>query len=83
MESSIIVISTGGLVCVYVVVPFILDVRVVDAPAGVTQEEGHTGFLPSVVVALIFLARRALPLLSFVDREAEGCAHHLIIIHLL
>ena len=31
--------------CVCVVIPFILDVRLVDAPAGVTQEEGHTGFL--------------------------------------
>ena len=32
-----------------------------DVPAGVTQEEGHTGFLihlPSAVRALIFLARR-------------------------
>ena len=28
-------------VCVCVVIPFILDVRLVDAPAGVTQEEGH------------------------------------------
>ena len=29
-----------------------------DAPAGVTQEEGHTGFLrlPSAVLALIFIA---------------------------
>ena len=38
-----------------------LDVRVVDVPAGVTQEEGHTGFLihlPSAVRALTFLARR-------------------------
>ena len=26
------------------VIPFILDVRLVDAPAGVTQGEGHTGF---------------------------------------
>ena len=25
---------------------FILDVRFVDVPAGVTQEEGHTGFSP-------------------------------------
>ena len=32
-------------VCMYVVFPFILDVRLVDVPAGVTQEEGHTGFL--------------------------------------
>ena len=28
-----------------VVIPFILDVRFVDAPAGVTQEGGHTEFL--------------------------------------
>ena len=32
-------------VCVCVVIPFILDVRLVDVPAGVTQEEGYTGFL--------------------------------------
>ena len=40
--------------CVCVVIPFILDVRLVDAPAGVPQEEGHTGFLhlPSAVLAL-------------------------------
>ena len=51
--------------------PFILDVRLVDVPAGVTQEEGHTGFflirLPSAVLALIFLARRIQPFLSEVD----------------
>ena len=43
-----------------VAIPFILDVRLVDVPAGVTQEEGHTGrlliHLPSAVLALIFLA---------------------------
>ena len=41
--------------CVCVVIPFILDVRLVDASAGVTQEEGHTGFLhlPSRVLALV------------------------------
>ena len=47
-----------------------------DAPAGVTQEEGHTGFLihlPSAVLALIFLARRIQPFLSLVDREVEFC----------
>ena len=36
--------------------PFILDVRLVDVPAGAIQEEGHTGFLihhPSAVLALI------------------------------
>ena len=47
-----------------------------DVPAGVTQEEGHTGFLihvPSAVLGLIFLARRIWPFLSLVDREVEFC----------
>ena len=47
-----------------------------DVPAGVTQEEGHTGFvihLLSAVRALIFLARRIQPFLSLVDREIELC----------
>ena len=62
--------------CVCVVIPFILDVRFVDAPAGVTEEEGHTGFLihfPSAVLAFIFLARRIQPSLSLVDRKVEFC----------
>ena len=48
----------------------------VDVPAGVTQEEGNTGFsihLLSAVLALIFLARRIQPLFSLVDREVEFC----------
>ena len=47
-----------------------------DVPAGVTQEEGHTGFLIhllSAVHALIFLAGRIQPFLSLVDREVEFC----------
>ena len=47
-----------------------------DVPAGVTQEEGHSGFLihlPSAVRALIFVARRIQPFLSLVDREVEFC----------
>ena len=47
-----------------------------DVPAGVTQEEGHTGFLIhllSSVRALIFLARRIQLFLSLVDREVEFC----------
>ena len=47
-----------------------------DVPAGVTQEEGDTGFfihLLSAVLALIFLARRIQPFLSLVDREVEFC----------
>ena len=30
------------VLCACVVIPFILDVRPVDAPAGVTQEKGRT-----------------------------------------
>ena len=60
-----------------VVIPFILDVRFVDVPAGVrvTQEVDRTEFLhlPSAVLALIFLARRIQPFLSLVDREVELC----------
>ena len=49
-----------------------------DVPAGVTHEEGHTGFLThllSAVRALIFLARRIQPFLSLVDREVEFCVN--------
>ena len=60
---------------VCIVIPFILDVRLVGLPAGVTQEEGRTGFLhlPSAVLALTFLARRIQPFLSLVDRDVEFC----------
>ena len=47
-----------------------------DVSAGVTQEEGHTGFviyLPSAVIALIFLARKIQLFLSLVDCEVEFC----------
>ena len=59
-------------VCVCAAFPFILDVSLVDVPAGVTQEKGHTGFLihlPSAVLAFICLARRIQPFLSLVNRE--------------
>ena len=56
-----------------VIIPFILDVRLVDTPAGVTQDEGHTGFLhlPLAVLALILIARSIPPSLSLVDRDVE------------
>ena len=63
-------------VCMFFFFPSILDVRLVDIPAWVTQEEGHTGVfihLHSAVPAFIFLARRFSPLLSLVDREVEFC----------
>ena len=64
--------ATRYTVCVFF--PVILDVRLVDVPAGVTQEESHTGFLThlsSAVLALNFIARRIQPLLSLVDCEIE------------
>ena len=60
-------------VCVFSSHPFWTS-SLLDVPAGVTQEEGHTGFLihlPSAVRALIFVARRIQPFLSLVDREVE------------
>ena len=83
-RSSIVVC----VLCVFF--QFVLDVKFhKDVPAGVTQEEGHTGFLihlPSAVHAFIFLARRIQPFLSLVDREVELnflCTHDLIVLHSL
>ena len=61
--------------CVCVAISFIPNVRFVDVPAGVTQEEDHTGFLhlPSAVLALTFIARRIQPSLSLVDRDVGFC----------
>ena len=56
--------------------PFILDIKLLDITAGVTQEEGHTGFfihLLSALRASIFLAKMIQPFLSLVDREVEFC----------
>ena len=67
--------------------PFILGVKfVVCTAAGVTEEEGHRGFLihlPSAVRAFIFLARRVQPFVSLVDREVEFSGLTLIVLHLL
>ena len=54
-----------------------------DVPAGVTQEESHTGFLhlPSAVLVLIFLAGRIELFLSLVDREVELCLRSLLVGH--
>ena len=48
-----------------------------DVPAGVTQDEGHTGFLihlPSAVLTFIVLAIRIQLFLSLVDRKVDFCA---------
>ena len=71
--------QSGLVILVYVCVfssHSVLTSSSLDVPAGVTQEEGHTGFLIhllSAVRALIFLARRIQPFLSLVDREVEFC----------
>ena len=68
-------IAFDACVCVFSSHPFWTSSSL-DVPVGVTQEEGHTGFLihlPSAVRALIFVARRIQPFLSLVDREVEFC----------
>ena len=58
-------------VCVF---PFTMDVKFVGSTS-----RGHTGFLthlPSAVRALIFLARKIQPFLSFVEREVELRKNH-------
>ena len=66
---------TNVCVCVFSSLPFWTSSSL-DVPAGVTQEEGRTGFsihLLSAVRALIFLARKIQPFLSLVDCEVEVC----------
>ena len=47
-------------------------VRSVDAPAEVTHEDGHTGFIHFRCRACLHFSRETIPLfLSFVDREVE------------
>ena len=61
------------VVCVFSSHPFWTSSSL-DVPAGVTQEEGHTGVLihlPSAVRALIFVARRIQPFLSLVDLKSN------------
>ena len=59
--------------CVCVLIPFILDAKLVDAPAGVSQGESHPEFLllPFAVLALTFIARRIQPFLCLVERKVE------------
>ena len=87
-KTSVAALDYRYSVCVIycVVIPFILDVRFVDVPAGVTQEKGHTGFfihLPPAELALIFLARRIQPFLSLVDLEVYRilCTNESIVLH--
>ena len=55
-----------------------------DVPAGVTQEEGHTGFfinLLSAVRALIFLARKVQPSFPSLTVKSNLCTNDLIVLH--
>ena len=68
-----------------VAIPFILDVRLVDVPAEVTQEKGHTGFIQfySVVLAEIFSRKgfsRSIPSLTV---KSNFWTNDLIALHLL
>ena len=76
--------KSSGLQCVCVFSSHLFwTSNSLDVPAGVTQEEGHTGFLIhllSAVRALIFLARRIQPFLSLVDREVEFCILTILIV---
>ena len=72
------------IVVVVVDIPFFLEVRTVDAPAGVAQYEGDTGFLhlPSEVLALIFYVEKD----SAVPRRSWSgimCTHESIVLHYL
>ena len=79
IQCTTLVIILHGSVCVCVCVfssHLFWASGSLDVPAGVTQEEGHTGFfinLLSAVRAIIFLARRIQPFLSLVDGEVEFC----------
>ena len=67
-----------------VVLQFTLDVGVVDAPAGVPQEGGHTGFLQLLSAVLALFSRRIQTSLSLVDREVDFCVPDgKIVFHLL
>ena len=56
---------------VCVIIPFILDVWLVDVPPEVAQEEDHLGLLhlSSVMLAFIIFTRRIQSFLSLVDRK--------------
>ena len=45
-------------VCVCVVIPFLLDISLLETPAGATKEEGHTEFLRLLSAVLVLLFSR-------------------------
>ena len=57
LMQDLVVVREHVFVCVLrVAIPFILDIRLVDVPARVTQKEDHTGLLhlPAAVHAFFF-----------------------------
>ena len=73
--------------CVCVVFPFILDVRLVDGPAGVTQEEGShiISHAPSFCGACNIFSREKYSAVPFPRRPSSRimCTNELIVFHLL
>ena len=72
---SVSVTRKGDCVCVCVVSPFILDVRLVDVPAGVTHEGGHTGFSSTFLLRCLRINRSPLAghFLFFVRKNTSLC----------
>ena len=69
--SSDIFLSSSPRVCVCVI-PFILDVRVVDVMGPHRRKDtGFLIYLPCALLALILIAIQ--PFLSLVDRKVEFC----------
>ena len=72
-------------VCVCVIIPFFLDVRLVDVPAGVTQEEGHRSYPPSFCGACLNFYCEKDSAVSFPRQPWSRilCTNELIVLHLL
>ena len=70
-------------VCVCVTIPFVLNVWLVDIPAGATQEEGHAGFLYLHLTGLTldFNATRLQPLLCTSIVKSDFLYERLIVLH--
>ena len=70
-------------VCVCVAIPFVLNVWLVDIPAGATQEEGHARFLHLHLtgLTLAFNAKRLQPLLCTSIVKLDFVYERLIFLH--
>ena len=71
-------------VCVCFAIPFVLNVWLMDVPAGATQEEGHAGFLHLHLtgLTLVFNATRLQPLFCTSIVKSDFVYERLIVLHL-